>query len=79
MARDETPRAGLLRRRNDRRTFASIAPPASFLSQMMVGESGSTSAPAEADLTHLALGAYATGSRIAIRRLPAGYRTSLDA
>jgi hypothetical protein len=78
VARTDTRAARVLRRRTDRSTFAAIAPPASFLSHLIVGDARATGAPRGADRTNLALGAYATGSQITIRRLPAGYRTALD-
>jgi predicted secreted protein len=79
MARTETRPAKILRRRTDGTTFARIAPNASFMSQLLVGaEPAGAQEAAPQDRSNLALGAYATGSRIAVRRLPAGYRTALD-
>ena len=67
-----TPNRKILRRTGDRQVFARIAPPAGFVSQAMLGRAAPRSAPE-------AIGAYATGARIAVRRLPAGYRTTRTA
>jgi hypothetical protein len=79
MARTETRPAHTLRRRTDGRLFGRIAPSASFMSQLLVGAGPGAAEDADNhDRSNMALGAYATGSRIAVRRLPAGYRTALD-
>ena len=59
--------------------FARVAPEAAFVSQLiaernhMAPQRERRRAP-----VGVAVGAYDTGSRIAIRRLPAGYRTKMD-
>jgi hypothetical protein len=63
------PQMVRLRRSSDNQVFVRIAPAASFLSQMIAERR----LPAHADA---AIGAYAAGSRIAVRRLPAGYTTT---
>lgn len=67
-------------RRPEPRGFARVAPDAAFVSQLiaerdhMAPQRERRRAP-----VGVAVGAYNTGSRIAIRRLPPGYRTSVDA
>jgi hypothetical protein len=67
-----TPNRKILRRATDRQVFARIAPPAGFVSQAMLDRAAQRSAPE-------AIGAYTAGSRIAVRRLPAGYRKTVEA
>lgn len=67
-----TPNRKILRRCSDRLVFARIAPAAGFVSQAILERTAPRSAPE-------AIGAYAAGSRIAVRRLPAGYRKSVEA
>jgi hypothetical protein len=70
----------LLRRKTDGATFTRIAPPAAFLSQMIAADRTPRLAVAERRAPlNAATGAYATGSRIATRRMPAGYRTTVVA
>lgn len=59
----------LLRRRTDGGTFQRIAPPAPFMSQLLVGAERQ---PQAEDASR----AYVLGSKVAARRLPAGYRTA---
>lgn len=66
-------RDGLRTRRTDSATFRRIAPGAPFLSQLIATRPGDA-APRLAATT-----AYALGARMAVRRLPAGYRTTREA
>jgi hypothetical protein len=65
------------RRRADQPMFARIAPDAGFISQL-IAEHQHLAPQRERRRAPLAdgIGAYAAGSRIAIRRLPAGYTTT---
>lgn len=65
-------RDGIRTRRTDSMTFRRIAPGAPFLSQVIGSPGGQ--APRLA-----ANAAYALSARIAVRRLPAGYRTTREA
>lgn len=67
-----TPSRKILRRSTDRRLFARIAPPADFVSQAILDRPAPRTTPEAID-------AYAAQARIAVRRLPAGYRTAREA
>ena len=81
MAENGTKPARLLRRKTDGGTFARIAPPAAFLSQLIAADHAPRLAAAghPVPINAAATGAYVTGSRIATRRMPTGYRTTVVA
>lgn len=66
------------RRSGDRRTFSRIAPSADFISQIIAEHQHlgfhdtPVGAPADSAVT-----AYEKGARMAVRRMPAGYRTTV--
>lgn len=72
MTETGTPKPKLLRRVADREIYARIAPAAGYMSQAILNREARRSAPEAID-------AYDTGSRIAIRRLPPGYRKAIEA
>lgn len=67
-------REAMRTRRTDSALFARIAPPAGFLSQLIAAPNATRYAR-----TPEAAKAYATGARIAVRRLPPGYRRTISA
>jgi hypothetical protein len=69
----QSTRDGIRTRRTDSATFKRIAPGAPFISQL-IGRRPVTAGPQLA-----AAAAYALGGRMAVRRLPPGYRTRRDA
>jgi hypothetical protein len=66
------------RRSSDRRTFSRIAPSADFVSQIIAEHQHlgwhetPVGAPADSAVT-----AYENGAKRAVRRMPAGYRTTV--
>ena len=66
----------LERRRQERIKLLRGAPSADFISQLIVERDR---LPARGEAHGTAVGAYAAGGRIAVRRMPAGYRKSVVA
>jgi hypothetical protein len=66
----------LERRQQERIKLMRGAPSADFVSQL-IAERDRLAAPGES--VGAAVGAYAAGGRIAVRRMPAGYRKSVVA
>jgi len=62
------------RRQQERIKLMRGAPSADFVSQLIAERDR---LPARGEAAGAAVGAYAAGSRIAIRRMPAGYRKSV--
>jgi hypothetical protein len=68
-------RQAMRTRRTDSALFARIAPPAAFLSQMIATRQPQTVLARAPEATT----AYARSARIAVRRLPPGYRRTVSA
>lgn len=66
----------LERRQQERIKLLRGAPKADFISQLIVERD---QLPAGGESARGAVGAYAAGGRIAVRRMPAGYRKSVVA
>jgi hypothetical protein len=79
MSENGTSTALVALHRPQHRGFARVAPDSAFVSQLIAERDHMAPQRTRRRATvGVAVGAYDTGSRIAIRRLPPGYRTSMD-